>query len=473
MEVIPVILAGGSGKRLWPLSRQMHPKQFLNLFNDRSLLQNTIERINKIENLSQDLVVVCNENHKYTVSNQLNIFKELRHSIIVEPESKNTAAATFAAAKHVTQKRDAREIIILVFPSDHMIGDLKEFCRSINAAIKSAYDGKLVALGVEPFEPNTNYGYIKPESKEKAKTSRIESFVEKPNFEAAKEFLSKKAYLWNSGMFIFRADLFMEEMSLHAKKITKFAGASYKESKVENNFISLNQDSFSKCPSLSLDHALMEKTEKAFVFPLNADWSDIGNLKSYLQTKEQDDSGNHYYGDLISVDSNDSFVYSKDKLTTLLGVENLTIINTKDSLLVADNESLKNLDQITDKLELLDRSEYKLSNKVYRPWGWYETLESGETFQIKRICVLPSKSISLQKHNHRSEHWTLVKGTAQVTLGDEILNLKEDQSVYIPKGEIHRIENLGKDDIEFIEVQYGSYLEEDDIERFEDMFGRT
>jgi len=473
MEVIPVILAGGSGKRLWPLSRKLYPKQFLPLLDDNSVLQNTIERLKGINRLSKDLIVVCSEDHKFTLSSQLNLFKDLKSTIIAEPEPKNTAAATYIAAKHAVKNRKSKDVVLLVLPSDHMIGNEEEFFKCINYAIKYANEGKLVTLGIEPYEPSADYGYIQPETKGKSRISKIESFIEKPNYETAKDFFSSGNYLWNSGMFAFRADLFIDEMLLYAKEITSFCDSSYQKAEIIDNFINLDKDSFALCPSCPIDVALMEKTQEAHVVPFNASWSDIGNWMSYLRTQEKDSSGNYFYGDLISFDSKNSFIYSKDKLTTLLGVENLTIINTKDALLVASNEDLKNLSKVIEQLESSGRSEYKNSNKIYRPWGWYETIESGKNFQVKRISVLPFKAISLQKHNHRSEHWTLVKGSGQVTLGDETLVLEEDQSVYIPKGEIHRIENLSEDDIEFIEVQYGSYLEEDDIERFEDMFGRV
>ena len=468
MEVIPIILTGGSGKRLWPISRSQYPKQFLPLVNEMTMLQDTASRLNGIDNISNELIAVCNEDHKYLVSKQLAEINIKDPAIIVEPVPKNTAAAIYAASLYATYQRDPRESILLILPSDHFIDDIDEFLASINKASDIAKEGKLVTLGVNPTKPSSEYGYIKKEEL----GNKVEKFIEKPEIEIAEGFLKEGGYFWNSGMFIFRADTLQQELKIFSKKTTENGDKSFTNSESKDGFIQLELESFKECPDISIDYALMEKTDNACVVPLNAGWSDLGSWTALHDISDKDDYGNTITGDVILRNTKDSYISSPDKLTTVLGVKGLTVVNTPDALFISSNQAINDINLLFSDLTNLNRSEKDLHRKVFRPWGWYDSLEKGDTFQVKRICVLPGSSISLQRHFHRSEHWTVVKGEGKVTCGNKISFLKENESIYIPKETIHRLENVSIRPVEIIEVQYGDYLGEDDIERLEDMFGR-
>jgi len=472
MEVTPIILTGGSGKRLWPISRSQYPKQFLPLINEKTILQNTAERLNGLDNLSEDLIVLCNEDHKFLVSEQLKLTALKDPTIIVEPVSRNTAIAIYVASLHATLNKDARESILLILPSDHLIEDTNGFHSSINKAINSAKEGKLVTLGVTPTGPSSDYGYIKKGNPFNLNCHEVEKFIEKPETRLAENFLQQGGYLWNSGMFIFRADVLQKELSIFSNDITSSGNKAYESAGYKNNFIELESHSFSKSPDISIDHALMEKTKNALVAPLESGWSDLGGWGALNKSEKKDNNGNVALGDVVMRDTKNSYISSPHKLTATLGLEDLTIVNTPDALLIASKDKLKDINLLVSDLSDLGRKEKDFHRKVYRPWGWYDSLESGDNFQVKRICVLPGSSISLQKHFHRSEHWTIIKGEAKITCGSKVALMKEDESIYIPKEAKHRLENLSNFPVEIIEVQYGSYLGEDDIERFEDMFGR-
>jgi mannose-1-phosphate guanylyltransferase len=468
MRINSVIMAGGSGSRLWPISRSGYPKQFLKIHGDQTMYQSTIERLNNIN--INSTITICNDDHRFFVSEQLKqINKE--SSIILEPFGRNTAPALTLAA--LTLADDVDENIMLILPADHVIQNEINFTEALNKAIQIAESGQFVTFGIVPKSPHTGYGYIK-QGKKIGDGYKIESFVEKPNVSDAKKFISSGKYYWNSGMFVFKASSFLDEMKKFNIEIYESCKKSIEKSSSDLGFTRIDEKEFAKCPSDSIDYALMEKTENAVVIPLDAGWSDIGSWSSLWEVSEKDADGNTTYGNVIARNCENSYVRSDDeKLVVSLGVKDTIVVSTKDVIMVANSEQAEEIKIITEGLKKESREVTELHREVYRPWGKYDSIDQGNGYQVKRITVNPGAKLSLQKHHHRSEHWVVVSGVAKVTNGDETFLLKKNESTYIPVGSIHSLENPTEDYLELIEVQSGSYLGEDDIVRFEDNYGRA
>jgi len=468
IKITPVILSGGSGTRLWPLSRKDRPKQFLQLFGEHSMLQETLLRLNGIESLNKP-IIVCNDNHRFLVAHQCHDIG-IEPTIILESEGRNTAPAIAVAA--IQSLREFKNSILLVLSADHKIKDIEKYHQTIESAKKFALEKKLLTFGVKPSGPNTGYGYIKYSGNEK-NLSKVEKFVEKPNLETAKEYFFSKEYLWNSGIFMFTSECFLDELKKFNPEIyNKSLGAIEKSSK-DLDFIRLDEESFNSCPSDSIDYALMEKSDNVFVVPIDIGWSDLGTFESLRDSKTKDNNGNSFEGDVICFNTYNSFINSSEKLVATFGISNMTIINTKDALFISDNSRSENVKEIVKVLSESKRSEHIHHRKVYRPWGWYDSIEQGAYFQVKRLHIDPGAKLSIQRHQKRSEHWVLISGNVIATKGENDIVMIEGDSVFIPKGEVHSLSNPNEEYAELIEVQSGSYLGEDDIERFEDMYGRA
>jgi len=466
--IVPVILSGGSGKRLWPLSRTLFPKQFMNLINDTTLFQDTILRLP--EDIS-DPLVVCNEEHRFLVAEQLRQIKTDNTGIILEPTGKSTAPAITLAALNVFNNN--QDPILLVLSTDHLIHNIKSFHTSIKTARTLAEQGKMVALGVRPTKPETGYGYIEFDNSHEADYYDIKSFKEKPSLEIAKNYFEFSNYFWNSGIFMFKASVYLDELEKFEPEILSACKKSYKNAYKDLDFVRLDNDKFSKCPEKSIDYAVMERTKNAVVVPLESNWFDIGSWEKLWEVKQKDSNNNVIEGDVILNEVKDSYIHSSNRLVSAIGVSNLVIIDTQDSLLVSDKNDTQNLKNIVEKLNKENRSELVNHRTLYRPWGHFESIHCGKGYQVKRIHVNPGAKISLQKHQHRSEHWVVAKGVAHITCGNQVFELKENQSAYIPKGEIHRLENCEETPLEIIEIQTGKYLGEDDIIRLEDDYQRN
>ncbi len=461
----PVILAGGSGTRLWPLSRSLYPKQFLALNSDKSLLQNTIDRAT--EACSGELMVVCNEDHRFLTAEQMRETGN-KGTIILEPVARNTAPAIALAALHAqTLNKDA---VITVLPADHVIADTAQFANSVREAVNSARDGALMTFGVVPDKPETGYGYIKATS---GGISEIASFEEKPDADTAKKYVESGDYYWNSGMFVFKARTYLDALRTHAPQMLTACTTAYENSTQDLDFIRVDAEAFASCESNSVDYAVMEKTDSAMVVPFSAGWSDIGSWDAVHNISEKDANGNATTGDAMLVDSENCYINASTRLVAALGLENISIVETSDCILVANNEYAQDAKKIAAMLKKAGRNEADTHTKCYRPWGSYQTINLGSRFQVKRITVKPGAKLSLQKHHHRAEHWVVVEGTAIVTCDDKEIMLTENQSTYLPLGATHRLDNPGKIPLELIEVQSGSYLGEDDIVRFDDVYGRS
>ncbi|MES2825532.1 MAG: mannose-1-phosphate guanylyltransferase/mannose-6-phosphate isomerase [Pseudomonadota bacterium] len=470
--IIPVILAGGSGTRLWPLSRQHYPKQLLKLFGDSTMLQQTVLRLAGLPDLASP-IVVCNVEHRFMVAEQLHEIGIKDAVIILEPIARNTAPALALAALQADATKSNPTLLVL--SADHMISDVEAFHHAVKIAIKAAEKGRLVTFGVQPTHPETGYGYIKTQqtAADTEGSYRVEQFVEKPNEETAEQYLAAGCYYWNSGMFVFKTDVFLEELKNHSPEVVAAAEQSKNWAVCDLDFIRVHKDSFATAPNISIDYALMEKSVNVVCVPLAAGWSDVGDWKSFANISAKDDSGNSFIGDSIDVGSSNTLVFSRDKLVATLGVENLMIINTPDAILIADKSQAQHIKAIISQIEQQKRSEHMQHREIYRPWGCYDAIDDGERYQVNRIRVKPGASLSLQLHHHRAEHWIVVKGTALVQKGDEVLLLSENESTYIPVGIKHRLSNPGKIPLEIVEVQSGSYLEEDDVIRYEDSYGRS
>lgn len=464
MSICPVIMAGGSGTRLWPLSRAAYPKQFLRLHGEDTMLQATVKRLSELD--TQASITICNEEHRFFVAEQLREIDKLG-SIILEPVGRNTAPAIALAA--LTAKDDP---LLLVLAADHVIQDESVFREAVIRAIPLAEAGKLVTFGIVPSAPHTGYGYIK-RGKDLGKGFEVNAFVEKPSSDVAQDYFSSGDYYWNSGMFLFRASNYLEELKKFRPDILKQCQESVIDVKTDLDFLRIDKDMFESCPAESVDYAVMEKTSHAVVVPMDAGWSDIGSWSSLWDVSEKDGEGNSTHGDVILHNTCNSYVKSDNTLVAVIGVDDLVVVSTKDALMVAHKDSVQDVKMITESLKIQARSEWQLSREVYRPWGKYDSIDSGERYQVKRITVKPGAKLSAQKHHHRAEHWVVVSGTALVTNGDETFLLSENESTYIPIGVVHALENPGKFDLEMIEVQSGSYLGEDDIVRFEDIYGRV
>jgi len=468
IKIIPIILSGGSGTRLWPLSRKDRPKQFLHLSGSYSMLQETILRLSGIENIDRP-IIVCNENHRFLVAHQCHDIG-IEPTIILEPNGRNTAPAiTVAAIQSLVEFEDS---VLLVLSADHKIEDIKGFHHAIATAKETASEKKLVTFGVKPTGPNIGYGYIKYSGNE-TNPSKVERFVEKPDLEKANEYFVSKEYLWNSGMFMFTSKYFLDELKKFTPEIYQKSLEAIERSTKDLDFIRLDDKSFNSCPSNSIDYALMEKSDNVFVIPVDIGWSDLGTFESLRDSKTKDINGNIFEGDVISFDTNNTFIRSSEKLVATFGVSNMTIINTKDALFVSDNTQSENVKDIVKVLVEAKRSEHIHHRKVHRPWGWYDSIEQGKYFQVKRLHIDPKAKLSIQRHQKRSEHWVLVSGNVIATKGENDYAMREGDSIFIPKGEIHSLYNPKDEYAEIIEVQSGFYLGEDDIERFEDIYGRA
>lgn len=468
--IIPVILAGGSGTRLWPLSRTHYPKQLLKLFGDVTMLQQTLIRLKGLPDLAEP-IVVCNEEHRFMVAEQLQELGHKNASILLEPVARNTAPALAIAAIHAAELAD--DPILLVLSADHMIRDVDVFQQAVKHAVIAAQQNHLATFGVQPTRPETGYGYIKTPKGAAADFSPVEKFVEKPNLETAEAYLAEGCYFWNSGMFVFKTSVFLKELTAQSPDLVAAVKTAKEKSKQDLDFIRIDKESFSQAPNISIDYALMEKSRNVVCIPLDANWSDVGDWKSFSDLNDKDLSGNSFIGDSIDVGSTNTLVFSRDKLVATLGVDNLMIINTPDAVLVADKNQAQQVKSLITQIEKQKRKEHLQHREIYRPWGCYDAIDDGDRYQVNLIRVKPGASLSLQIHHHRAEHWIVVKGTALVRKGDEEYLLSENESTYIPVGVSHRLSNPGKITLEIVEVQSGSYLEDDDVVRIEDSYGRS
>jgi mannose-1-phosphate guanylyltransferase len=466
--IAPIILSGGSGTRLWPISRSLYPKQFISFINDRTLFQDTILRLPK---KSLDPLIICNEEHRFLAAEQLRQINKRSNGIILEPFGRNTAPAIALAAFNSIKNNCDHNLLVL--SADHYIEDVKAFHEAIQIAESISEKGKLVTFGVRPNKPETGYGYIEVDLSESSDYYNVISFVEKPNQKYAELYLKNGNYFWNSGMFMFKASTYLDELKQHEPEIFFAAQKSLEITQNDLDFIRINDHEFKACPNKSIDYAVMEKTNNSVVIPLNTSWSDIGSWESLWTLKEKDKEGNVTDGDIMIHDVKNTYVSSSNKLVSVIGVDNLVIVDTEDSLLVASKNYSQKINVIVDKLNENNRNEANFHRKVYRPWGYYDSIDYGNGFRVKRLSINPGARISLQKHEHRAEHWVVVDGSATITSGKNIIELKRNQSTYIPKETIHRLENKQETPLKIIEIQTGNYLSEDDIIRIDDDYNRN
>ncbi|TXH54104.1 MAG: mannose-1-phosphate guanylyltransferase/mannose-6-phosphate isomerase [Bacteroidia bacterium] len=472
--IIPVILAGGSGTRLWPLSRQSYPKQFLHLVDEKyTMLQLTLKRL---ENLSSKIlppIVVCNENHRFIVAEQLRQIEIEQAIIILEPCAKNTAPAITLAALQAQELYLEQNVTLLVLSADHYIADISAFQQCILHAEQQAQLEKMVIFGVKPTEPNTGYGYIQLGEKiADENIYKLDKFVEKPDLKTAEYYLSSQNYLWNSGMFMFQINIFLQELKKYQSEIYHSCLNAWQYKTKDLDFIRIGLQEFQQCPENSIDYAIMEYTTNGVVICLDVGWNDLGSWSSLWQSNPKDENQNVIFGDVLTEQSQGNYIYSSSRLVTALGVEDLIIVETKDAVLVAHQDKSQDIKNIITQLKQQNRMEVSQHREVIRPWGKYDCIDVGERYQVKRITVNPKAKLSLQLHHHRAEHWVVVKGTAKVTKGEEQYYVTENESTFIPLGTIHSLENPGCIPLELIEIQSGSYLAEDDIVRFKDEYGR-
>ena len=464
MSICAVVLAGGSGTRLWPLSRTEHPKQFIAVHGESTMLQDTIGRMLKADVSSS--ITICSEKHRFFVAEQLREINKLG-TIVLEPIARDTAPAVALGA--FLAKGDP---LLLILAADHVIQDDEAFTKAVHKAIPLAEAGKLVSFGIEPSSPHTGYGYIKRGDRQ-SDGFVVDKFEEKPSRALAEEYVSSGDFYWNSGIFLFRASRYLEELKKFRPEIYNSCKLSADQANVDLDFLRVNKEALEACPSESIDYAVMENTSDAVVVPLDAGWSDIGSWDSLWEISEKNSNGNVVRGDVITYNTTNSYVRSDEKLATLIGVDNLVVTVTKDVVMVANKDDVQDVKEVVGLLKQAARFEWESHREVYRPWGKYDSIDVGERYQVKRITVRPGAKLSVQMHHHRAEHWVVVSGTASVTNGGETFLLSENQSTYIPVGIVHSLENPGKVDLEIIEVQSGSYLGEDDIVRYEDIYGRT
>jgi len=472
MKIYPVILSGGAGTRLWPLSRAALPKQLLPLVSEKTMLQDTALRMAGRADMMQPLIV-CGNEHRFLVAEQLREIKVNPLGILLEPVGRNTAPAVAAAANYL--KAIDADAVMLVLPADHVITDVAAFHAAIQRAAALVDDGALATFGIVPTGPETGYGYIQsgePLAKGE-QCFKVAKFVEKPNREKAQEFISAGNFSWNSGMFLFRADAYLKELEAHAPAIASASSDAVTKGYRDLDFCRLDEEAFKACPSDSIDYAVMEHTKHAVVVPASIGWSDVGSWSALHEVQDKDEAGNVTRGDVYLDNVQDSLVRAEGRIVALIGVKDVVVVETSDAVLVAHKDQVQRVKQVVDHLKNSDRTEHIYHTRVYRPWGCYEGIDMGERFQVKRITVNPGGKLSLQMHHHRAEHWVVVSGTARVTCGDSVKLLTENESTYIPIGMNHRLENPGKVPLHLIEVQSGSYLGEDDIVRFEDVYSRT
>ncbi len=468
-ELQPVLLSGGSGTRLWPLSREAYPKQFLPLVGDDTLLQATWRRVAPQSSASP--LVVANEEHRFLVAEQLRVIGAPQARIVLEPVGRNTAPAIAAAA--LVASADGSDPLLLVLPSDHVVRDPDAFRAAVRAAMPAAEAGALVTFGIVPQAPETGFGYIQAEAGQASSDGvrKVLRFVEKPDAATAQGYLDAGGYFWNSGMFLFRASRFLDELGRHRPDILAAARAACAHVDPDGEFLRLDREAFAASPSESIDYAVMENTDAAMVLPVDIGWNDVGSWSALWEVSEQDGDGNAHHGDVIAVDSRNSYAYAR-RLVALVGVDDLVVVETDDAVLVAAKDKVQEVKQVVARLKAEQRSQAVLHREVQRPWGSYDSIDVGDGFQVKRIKVKPGAALSLQSHARRAEHWIVVRGTARVTRNLDLFELHANQSTYIPIGAKHRLENPGSDVLELIEVQSGDYLGEDDIVRYEDVYGR-
>lgn len=464
-SIQPVILSGGSGTRLWPLSREAYPKQFLSLAGELTMLQATWKRVAPIA--ARRPLVIANEEHRFVAAEQLQQVGAEPAAIILEPVGRNTAPAIAVAALEAT--RDGGDALLLVLPSDHVINNETAFRSAVQAAAAAAEAGKLVTFGIVPTGPETGYGYIKAADGQGLRA--VERFVEKPDLGTATRYVSSGQYYWNSGMFLFKASRYLQELERFQPAMLAGSRQAWQQARRDADFTRLDKEAFTAVPSDSIDYAVMEKTADAVVIPLDAGWNDVGSWTALRDVSQQDGDGNAHQGDVIAIDCRNTYAYAQ-RLVALVGLDDVVVVETDDAVLVGKADRMQDVKTVVAQLKAEGRSEATWHRKVYRPWGAYDSIDNGERFQVKRITVKPGGTLSLQMHHHRAEHWIVVSGTAEVTRGDEVILLSENQSTYIPLGVTHRLRNPGKLPLELIEVQSGSYLGEDDIVRFEDTYGR-
>jgi len=471
MTLYPVILSGGSGSRLWPLSREHFPKPLLPLFSDKTLLQETACRLDDIEALG-DAVYVCNEEHRFLVAEQITQLGKKPATIILEPEGRNTAPAlTLAALYLVKQDPDA---MMAVMPADHVMTAPQQFVAAVREGCVNAEQGALVTFGIVPDGPETGYGYIKRNGEVSGTAAfSVASFVEKPDLQTAEQYVSDGGYYWNSGIFLMRADRWLDEISQYRADILDACRKAVTEGTQDADFFRVSKAAFLASPGDSIDYAVMEKTDRAVVVPISAGWSDVGAWSALWNVCPHDSDGNVIQGDVIAEDTHNALLVAQYRCLATVGLDDIIVIETADAVLVASKDKAQDVKAIVNRLKASDREEHKVHRQVYRPWGSYEGIDAGPRFQVKRLSVKPGAQLSLQMHRHRAEHWVVVKGTAQVTCGDQMFLLHENESTYIPIGERHRLENPGNIPLEVIEIQSGSYLGEDDIVRYEDVYDRV
>ncbi|WP_141058484.1 mannose-1-phosphate guanylyltransferase/mannose-6-phosphate isomerase [Stenotrophomonas rhizophila] len=466
LPIVPVILSGGSGTRLWPVSREAYPKQFLPLVGEDTMLQATWKRVAQIAGAAP--IVVANQEHRFMAAEQLRECNVTPQALILEPIGRNTAPAIAIAALQAMANGD--DALLLVLPSDHVVRDEKAFHEAVKQAAAAAQTGKLVTFGIVPTAPETGYGYIKAAAGQGVRA--VERFVEKPNLETAEQYVRSGEYFWNSGMFLFKASRYLAELEALQPAILAASRAALDKASRDSDFIRLDADAFAASPNDSIDYAVMEKTADAAVVPLDAGWNDVGSWSALWEVSDKDASGNACHGDVIAVDCRNSYAYGS-RLIAMVGLDDVVVVETDDAVFVGHKDRVQDVKEIVARIKRDGRSEAAAHRKVYRPWGAYDSIDNGARFQVKRITVKPGATLSLQMHHHRAEHWIVVSGTAEVTRGEEVILLTENQSTYIPLGVTHRLKNPGKLPLELIEVQSGSYLGEDDIVRFEDQYGRV
>ena len=469
MRVRPVILSGGGGTRLWPMSRAESPKQFLRVVGDETMFEATVKRCD--DDLFSPLIVVTSEDQRFFVADQLKGVAVDAAGIILEPCARNTAAAVAVAALWCLS--EGHDDPMLVMPSDHLIDDVAAFYAAVKAGTGLAADGNLITFGIPPSSPNTGYGYIKTDWQEGQGPSKVDQFVEKPAAATAAGYLADGGYYWNAGIFLFKPSALLEELDRHAPDSAALARGAMKDATRDGAFIRPNADWFGKLPNISIDHAVMEKTDRAYVLPVAMGWSDVGSWDAVWDVSPKDAAGNVVRGDVVAIDSHNSLIRAEtDSTVAVVGLDRMMVVVTQDSALIAPLDRAQDARQVVEALRSAGNTRADEPAKVFRPWGSYQTMDKGERFQTKRLTVNPGARLSLQKHTHRSEHWVVVEGTAEVTVGDEVKILHENESTYIPAGEIHRLANPSEQPLHVIEVQCGTYLGEDDITRFDDNYGR-